>query len=59
MSKIKQDTYLCKEHDEEFTVRANSIEHAQELAEEWGGVAICKVKVISRRGNFVEFEKPF
>ena len=32
--------YLCKEHDEFFTVKATSFVEAQEFAEMYGGVAI-------------------
>jgi len=49
--------FLCKEHREEFLIEANSFDEAQEEAEMWGGVAICEVKVISRNGNEVTFEK--
>ena len=52
-------TYLCKEFNEEFLVSANTLEKAQEHAEEYGGVAICEVKVTSRDGNKVTFVKPF
>ena len=53
------DYYLCKEHGEEFLVQASSLEQAQEEAEVYGGEAICKVEVVSKKGNQIEFIKPF
>ena len=56
---MKNKTYLCKEHGEEFLVNANSLGEAQEKASMYGGEAICEVEVTSRDGNRVEFIKPF
>jgi len=56
---VKQKTYLCIEHGEEFLIDAYSLDEAREEAMMWGGEAICEVEVISRDGNRVEFVKPF
>ncbi len=51
--------YLCIEHGEEFLIKANSLEEAREEASMYGGEAICKVEVVSKEGNQIEFVKPF
>jgi len=38
-----ESLYLCIEHGEYFTVRANSLAEARESAAGWGGEAIRKL----------------
>ena len=59
LTKIYMAHYLCIEHGEEFLLQAVSLEEAREEASMWGGEAICKVRVVSQKGNEIEFIKTF
>jgi len=49
--------FLCKEDREEFLMEADSIDEAHDECQYWNAVVICEVKVISRDGNKVEYER--
>lgn len=39
-------TYLCKEHNEEFTVQASNLQEAEYFASIYGGVVIKELRVL-------------
>ena len=49
--------YLCSENGAEFVTKSVSIEKARFNASMYGGKVICEIKVISKKGNRVEWIK--